>query len=152
MGGSRGGAGSAGAREVARAPGMLWAARAPAQVVRPEPAGARAHTPRGWAGQEARAPAGTPGAQPRKPEEGAGESSRDVRVPGKWAWGAGLRAAKWPVIGARCHSHLAQWSAGARAAVPCTRARPRPAVKPFAAGIPLSSPRLEPSSWSRGRL
>lgn len=149
--GGRGGAGSAGALGVARALGMLRAARAPAQVVRPEPAGARAHTRGAGLGRRRRAPPGRPGAQLQKPEEGAGESSRDVRVPGKWAGGAGLREAKWPVIGARCHSHLAQWSAGTRAAVLGTPARCGPAVKPLATGIPLTAPRLGTSGWSRGR-
>lgn len=73
MGGSRGGAESAGTLGVARALGMLWAARARAQVVCREQAWARAHAPRTGLGRRRRAPAGSRGAQPEKPEEGAEE-------------------------------------------------------------------------------
>lgn len=72
-GGGGGGAESAGTLGVARALGMLWAARARAQVVRPEQAWARAHAPRTGLGRRRRAPSGSRGARQEEPEEGAEE-------------------------------------------------------------------------------
>lgn len=62
----------------------------------------RAHTPPGlgWAGGGARPPAG-PGLSASSRGRGRRKSSRDVRVPGKWAGGAGPRGGKRPLIGAR---------------------------------------------------
>lgn len=62
-----------GGNGVARGLGMLWIARAPAQVLCPEPAWARAHAPRAGQGRRRCALSRRPRAQRSKLEEEAEE-------------------------------------------------------------------------------